>query len=320
MILRLYDCTSGRILIDDHDIRDYTLDSLRGQINVVQQDNMLFSTSVVENITYGAIVNEKYSSREPTTEEIQSVSRLANAHNFINSLPNGYETVLAERGLTLSRGQRQRIALARAALGNAPILILDEPTTGLDEENERLVMESIRRLEKDCTVLLITHNLKYASRSDLILFLDKGELVESGTHDERLTKYLPPTNSVGIHRDFYHDQILIGKEKLYLLDFDMYCEGDPSLDVGNFIGHLKEFSLRKFGNPNALSRQENALIERFIELSGEFRRTSVEIYTTLTLVRHISISQQFSDRRKFTKKILSLCEKRLQSQLSQLQQ
>ena len=188
LILRLYDCTSGRILIDDHDIRDYTLDSFRRQINVVQQDNMLFSTTVAENISYGAIVNENYSSREPTKEEIQSVSQLANAHNFINSLPNGYETVLAERGSTLSRGQRQRIALARAALGKTPILILDEPTTGLDEENERLVMESVQRLEKDCTVLLITHNLKYASRSDLILFLDKGELVESGTHDELISK------------------------------------------------------------------------------------------------------------------------------------
>jgi len=91
--------------------------------------------------------------------------------------------------------------------------------------------------------------------------------------------------------------------------------GDPSLDIGNFVGHLQELSLRKFGNPNEFSKQENALIERFIELSGEFRRTSVEIYTTLTLVRHISISQQFSERRQFTEEILSLCEKRIQDLL-----
>ena len=137
---------------------------------------------------------------------------------------------------------------------------------------------------------------------------------------KELVKYLPHVGSVGIHRDFYHDQVLVRGKRLFLLDFDLYCMGDPGLDIGNFVGHLQEFSLRKFGNPNALSRQEHALIERFIELSGEFRRTSVEIYTTLSLVRHISISQQFSDRRKFTKKILSLCEKRLQSQLSQLSQ
>ena len=138
--------------------------------------------------------------------------------------------------------------------------------------------------------------------------------------DSFIVKYLPFTNSVGIHRDFYHDQVLVSGHRIFLLDFDLYCMGDPSLDIGNFVGHLQELSLRKFGNPNELSKQENALIERFLELSGEFRRTSVDIYTTLTLVRHISISQQFSDRIKFTKKILSLCEKRLQSQLSQLSQ
>jgi len=133
---------------------------------------------------------------------------------------------------------------------------------------------------------------------------------------KELVKYLPGTVSVGIHRDFYHDQVLVSGHRIFLLDFDLYCMGDPGLDIGNFVGHLQEFSLRKFGNPNALSRQENALIERFIELSGEFRRTSVEIYTTLTLVRHVSISQQFSDRRQFTEPLLSLCEDRLQTQIS----
>jgi len=132
---------------------------------------------------------------------------------------------------------------------------------------------------------------------------------------KELVKYLPLTNSVGIHRDFYHDQVLVSGHRIFLLDFDLYCMGDPSLDIGNFVGHLQELSLRKFGNPNEFSKQENALIERFIELSGEFRRTSVEIYTTLTLVRHISISQQFSERRQFTEEILSLCEKRIQDLL-----
>jgi aminoglycoside phosphotransferase (APT) family kinase protein len=133
---------------------------------------------------------------------------------------------------------------------------------------------------------------------------------------KELVKYLPISNSVGIHRDFYHDQVLVNGHRIFLLDFDLYCMGDPSLDIGNFVGHLQEFSLRKFGNPNWLSKQEHALIERFLELSGEFRRTSVEIYTTLTLVRHISISQQFSDRRPFTESLLSLCEDRLHTQIS----
>ena len=138
-------------------------------------------------------------------------------------------------------------------------------------------------------------------------------------NSEKLTEYLPQTNPVGIHRDFYHDQILVGKEKLYLLDFDMYCEGDPSLDVGNFIGHLKEFSLRKFGNSDALVEQENAMIQRFLELSGLDRRRAIEIYTTLTLVRHIAISQRIPNRSQFTISLMDLCEKRIFNQLNKYQ-
>ena len=174
LILRLYDCSEGHVMIDGKDIREYTLASHRGQISVVLQDNVLFAVSVRDNIAYSA--------PDATQEEIESAARLANAHQFIMALPNGYDTVLGERGVTLSRGQRQRIAIARAAIRKARILILDEPTTGLDKENESAVIEAMDRLQSDCTTFLITHNLEYASHSDLILYLDHGNIVEQGTH------------------------------------------------------------------------------------------------------------------------------------------
>jgi len=184
LILRLYDPTQGRITIDGQDIRKFTLDSLRAQINVVQQDNMLFGVSVAENIAYGASVNENISSIELTQEEIESAARLANAHEFIKLLPEGYETIIGERGATLSRGQRQRIAIARAAIRKTSILILDEPNTGLDEKNERLLVLSMEKLAHNSTTFLVTHNLKHAASSDLILYLEDGHIVESGTHSE----------------------------------------------------------------------------------------------------------------------------------------
>src|SRR5262249_6547711 len=133
LLLRLYDPTAGRVLIDGHDVREYTLASLRAQVSVVLQDTVLFAASVRDNIGYGAPGS--------SPEAVEEAARLANAHDFILALPQGYDTVLGERGVTLSGGQRQRIAIARAALRRAPILILDEPTTGLDEENERVVVE-----------------------------------------------------------------------------------------------------------------------------------------------------------------------------------
>jgi ATP-binding cassette subfamily B protein len=176
MILRLYDCSDGHVMIDGKDIRQYTLSSHRAQISVVLQDNVLFAVSVRDNISY--------SSLNATQEEIESAARLANAHHFIMSLPKGYDTVLGERGVTLSKGQRQRIAIARAAIRRARILILDELTTGLDKENESAVIEAIERLGRGCTTFLITHNLQHASQSDLILYLDHGNIIEQGTHED----------------------------------------------------------------------------------------------------------------------------------------
>lgn len=171
LLLRLYDPTGGRVLIDGRDIRDYTLESLRAQVSIVLQDPWLFAVTVRDNIGYG-LPNASF-------REIEEAARLANAHEFIEALPEQYETVLGERGVTLSNGQRQRIALARAAIRPAPILILDEPTTGLDRENERAVLDALERLTTGRTVFLITHDPELAKRADVILDLKDGRVVQN---------------------------------------------------------------------------------------------------------------------------------------------
>jgi ATP-binding cassette subfamily B protein len=176
LLLRLYDPTQGRVLIDGRDIRDYTLASLRPQITAVLQDTLLFVASARENIAYGA--------PESTPEAVEAAARLANAHEFIQALPKGYDTVLGERGLTLSGGQRQRIAIARAAIRQAPILVLDEPATGLDGENERLVLDGLRHLADGRTTFIISHDLHLAARADLIFYLERGRVFEHGSHAE----------------------------------------------------------------------------------------------------------------------------------------
>ncbi len=174
LLARLYEPTEGRILIDGIPIPEVTLASLRGQLSFVLQSPLLFATTIRENIAYGA--------PDVSEEAILRAARLANAHSFIEQLPEGYDTVVGERGETLSAGQRQRIAIARAAVRDAPILILDEPTTGLDEENVSAVIEALERLSEGKTTFLITHNLRHAARADVILVLDQGRLVEMGTH------------------------------------------------------------------------------------------------------------------------------------------
>ncbi len=178
LLLRLYEPQQGRVLIDGMDIRGFTLESLRSQISVVLQDNLLFSGSVRDNIVCVA--------PGATPEEIESVARLANAHDFISALPQGYDTLIGERGVALSHGQRQRIAIARAAIRKAPILILDEPTTGLDKRSERAVLDALEKIHAGRTTFLISHELRHAATADLILLLDHGVIAERGTHDELL--------------------------------------------------------------------------------------------------------------------------------------
>jgi ATP-binding cassette subfamily B protein len=172
LILRLYDPLKGQVKVDGRDVREFTLESLRSQMSVVLQDNVLFAASVRDNIACGA--------PKASSEEVEAAARLANAHQFVCELPQGYDTILGERGVTLSQGQRQRIAIARAAIRQAPILILDEPTTGLDSQNELEVLEALDRLEGSRTTFLITHVLSNAAKADMVLFLDGGRIVEYG--------------------------------------------------------------------------------------------------------------------------------------------
>ena len=176
LILRLYDPVEGRILIDGEDIRSYKLDSLRQQIAVVLQESFLFAASVRENIAFGKL--------GASDREVETAACLANAHDFIMELPDGYDTILGERGGTLSGGQRQRIKIARAAIRQAPIIILDEPTTGLDRASERAVNEAFEHLSLGKTTFIISHDLRAVENADLILYLEGGRILERGTHGE----------------------------------------------------------------------------------------------------------------------------------------
>ena len=172
--------TSGRILIDDQDIRKVTLHSLRSAIGVVQQDVYLFSGSILENIAYGK--------QDATREEIIQAAKLAGADSFINELKDGYDTYVGERGVKLSGGQKQRISIARVFLKNPPILILDEATSALDNQSELLIEESLEKLSKGRTTLTIAHRLTTVRDADRIIVLNKQGIEEEGTHEELLLK------------------------------------------------------------------------------------------------------------------------------------
>ena len=180
LIPRFYEVSSGIILVDGKDIKDVTLTSLRDNVGVVQQDVYLFSGSVRENIAYGKT--------EATDEEIIDAARLAGAHDFISSLPEGYDTYVGERGVKLSGGQKQRISIARLFLKNPPILILDEATSALDNESERLVQESLEKLAHGRTTFTIAHRLTTIKNADRILVLTENGIEESGTHTELIEK------------------------------------------------------------------------------------------------------------------------------------
>jgi ABC-type multidrug transport system fused ATPase/permease subunit len=176
LLPRLYDPNEGQILIDGHDIRDYSLESLRAQMSMVLQESILFTGSILENIGYGR--------PDATGIEIIEAAKDANAHEFISKFSDGYYTVLAERGSNLSGGQRQRIAIARAFIRDTPILILDEPSTGLDAESTDLVLQALRKLMKDKTTIIISHELNLIRNADQIIVIKEGQIEQIGTHDE----------------------------------------------------------------------------------------------------------------------------------------
>ena len=198
LLPRFYDCDAGTIRIDGTDIRHVTLDSLRNQVGIVPQETILFNGSVYDNILYGRL--------DATKEEIEAAAKAANAHDFIMELPEGYNTMLGDRGVNISGGQRQRIAIARAILKDPRILILDEATSALDTESERVVQEALNRLMVGRTSIIIAHRLSTIKNADRILVLDKGKLVEDGTHEELMVKN-------GLYAHLYQIQYRTNKEE-----------------------------------------------------------------------------------------------------------
>ena len=180
LLLRFYDPASGEIKLDNVDIKMLAEDDFRSQIALVPQDTMIFASSAADNISYG----------EPTAsrETIINAAKAANAHDFIEKMPQGYETVLGERGVTLSGGQRQRLAIARAILKDAPVLLLDEATSALDAESEKLVQDALDHLMKGRTTLIIAHRLATVLKADRILVMDEGKIIEEGTHKALIKK------------------------------------------------------------------------------------------------------------------------------------
>ncbi|WP_348613685.1 ABC transporter ATP-binding protein [Halobaculum rarum] len=178
LLLRLYDVDSGEVHVDGVDVRDLSLDSLRSNIGYVSQDVFLFDGTVAENVRYGSF--------DATDEELEDAVRLAEAHEFVVDLPDGYDTRVGERGVKLSGGQRQRLAIARAMLQDPAILVLDEATSAVDTETEALIQRGLARLTADRTTLVIAHRLSTVKTADLILVVDDGRIVERGTHEELL--------------------------------------------------------------------------------------------------------------------------------------
>ena len=193
LLPRFFDVTHGKLLIDGQDVRDLTLASLRSEVAIVTQDTILFNDTVRNNIAYG----------QPTVpeEKVETAARAALAHDFIRALPNGYETVIGERGLRLSGGERQRIAIARAILKNAPILILDEATSALDTESESLVQSALQNLMTGRTVFVIAHRLSTVRRADRIVVLENGMITDEGTHERLMAR-------IGTYRRLYELQFV----------------------------------------------------------------------------------------------------------------
>jgi ATP-binding cassette subfamily B protein/subfamily B ATP-binding cassette protein MsbA len=176
LVARFYDPTSGAITLDGTDIREIEVDSYRRLLGVVEQDIFLFDGTVADNIGYAT--------REATAEEIERAARIAHAHDFITALPQGYETLIGERGVRLSGGHRQRLAIARAVLADPRILVLDEATSNLDTESERLIQHSLARLLEGRTSFVIAHRLSTIAHADRIVVIEAGRIIESGTHEE----------------------------------------------------------------------------------------------------------------------------------------
>lgn len=181
LLSRFYDVNEGAVKIDGYDVRDVTLRSLRKQMGVMLQDTFIFSGTIIENIRYGNLT--------ATEEEVIQAAKIVRAHDFIKDLKDGYETVVEERGSTLSAGQRQLISFARALLADPKILILDEATSSIDTKTEELLQEGLQQLLKGRTSFIIAHRLSTIKNSDKIFYIDGGRIVEEGSHDQLMAKH-----------------------------------------------------------------------------------------------------------------------------------
>ncbi len=204
LIPRFYDVTGGAVKVDGIDVRDIQMESLRKQIGIVLQDTFLFSTTVIENIRFGRL--------DATDEEVMSAAKLAHADTFIDRLPEKYQTILGERGSGLSQGQRQLLAIARAALADPRILILDEATSSVDTRTERLIQQALEKLLTGRTSFVIAHRLSTIRNADVILVVNAGQIVERGKHNELLDK-----------KGFYYE--------LYMSQFKKQEETESSIEV-----------------------------------------------------------------------------------------
>jgi ATP-binding cassette subfamily B protein len=191
LIPRLYDPTSGRVTLDGHDLRDLTLETLSDNIGMVTQDTYLFFETIAANLLYAK--------PDATEEEIILAAKAANIHEFVSGLPDGYDTVVGERGYRLSGGERQRIAIARVILKDPRLLVLDEATSHLDSVSEALIQDALQRVMRGRTSLVIAHRLSTVLAADLILVIDQGRIVQSGTHDDLMS-------SGGLYKTLYDTQ------------------------------------------------------------------------------------------------------------------
>ena len=180
LLMRFYDPSDGEVLIDGQNVKNFTLSSLRSHIGIVPQETLLFNESIRYNIVYGR--------KDATEEDILSAAKAANAYQFINRMPKGLDTMIGERGVRISGGERQRLAIARAILKNPPILVLDEATSSLDAESEKLIQEAIENLMVNRTVIMIAHRLSTVKKANRIIVLDKGKIVEQGDHEKLLSQ------------------------------------------------------------------------------------------------------------------------------------
>jgi ATP-binding cassette subfamily B protein/subfamily B ATP-binding cassette protein MsbA len=227
LLPRLYDVNNGCILLDGQDIRKLTLKSLREQVSIVLQDALLFSGTIADNIRYGRL--------EATMEEVIQAAVNANAHDFIMALPEKYDTLLGERGAMLSGGERQRIAVARAFLKDAPILILDEPTSAIDSKTEAVILDALDQLMVGRTTFMIAHRLSTIRNSNRILVVDHGRLVEHGTHDELMVKS-------GLYRQMHDLQNRTRRKRIHspLIHKNGFAEHSAPADSDAMIENLSE--------------------------------------------------------------------------------